>query len=468
MRHLSRKAVLLVTWALLTVVSGLLLDGAQRQSEHDIKRVFEDRTDVAARLTETYTRDLLDQERRVAARELSARSVSSSDFERVTNLFGYEAAVLLDAGGRVLHVAPAKAPLIGQDLARKYAHLRIAAAGETAVSKVVPSAAEGIPIVAFATPFDSAHGRRVFSGAFDVRNTPIGAYLRNATSLKGARVYLFDAAGVIVASSRDDLVGTTSLADADADLARGLARSAASHTDGGYQYASRPVSGTPWRLVISVPATQLFQPIKGARRFVPWLLWGAAVLAGLGCALLVSNLISSRVKLRHANQDLDQLARVDALTGLYNRRQAQVSLDEAVATADRHSQPLAVLMIDIDRFKQVNDTYGHDIGDDALRLVGDTVRRSLRAGDIIGRWGGEEFLAILPMTDRSTATRVAERVREAVAATPFVVLGLLVPLSVSIGAAARSEHPGDALVAAADGAMYAAKASGRDNVNVAD
>lgn len=467
-RQLHRRLWLLVAWALLCVLSGALLLSAQRQGERDITRVFEDRAEVAARLTETYTRDLLEQERRVAMRELSAPSVSAQDFERVTNLFGYEAAVLLDAHGRALRVAPATLPLIGQILTGKYAHLRAAAAGRTAVSNVVPSAAQGIPIVAFATPFDSRHGRRVFSGAFDVRTTPIGAYLRRVTPLKGAHVYLYDSAGMIVASNRNDLVGLKTLARADPDLAGAMTRGAAGRTGGGYQFASRRVGGAPWRLVIAVPRAQLLEPIEGARRYLPWLLWAAAVLGGLACSLLVGNLIASRAKLRDANESLDQLARIDALTGLYNRRQMQDSLNEASANAREDEQPLSVLMIDADHFKHINDTYGHDIGDEALRLVASVVRTTLRAGDVAGRWGGEEFLAILPSTDRTAAGYVAERVREAVASTPLIIAEHLVSLSVSIGVATHRDQPTDALVAAADTAMYAAKAGGRDRVRSAD
>ena len=435
MRHTPRTASVLIAWMLLSVLSATLLLSAQRQGRQDITRVFEDRSEVAARLTETYTRDLLAQERRVATRELSAATVTADQFARVTNLFGYEAAVLLDGRGRAIRVAPDKPSLVGRDLTTKYAHLRTATAGRTAISKVVPSATKGIPVVAFATPFVSKRGRRVFSGAFDVRQTPIGAYLERATALKGARVYLYDAAGVIVASNRSDLVGVKTLAAADPELARGLTDSVTGATGDGYQYASRRVANAPWRLVISVPSSRLYEPIEGSGRLVPWIVWVAAVLAGLACALLVGNLISSRAELRVANRSLDRLARIDALTELYNRRQIQQSLDEAFANADRHGQPLSVLMIDIDHFKAINDAHGHDTGDEALRLVAATVRSTLRTGDMVGRWGGEEFLAVLPSTDCRGATIVAERVREAVALGAFVVDGVLVPVSVSIGVA---------------------------------
>ena len=467
MHRFPRKLWVCLGWALLSVLSGVLLLGAQRQGERDITRVFEDRTVVAAQLTETYTRDLLDQERRVAAREFAGARVSSRDLASVTNLFGYEAAVLLDARGRALRVAPAKASLIGKNLAQQYAHLAQATAGRTAVSKVVASAAEGIPVVAFATPFETPRGRRVFSGAFDVEKTPIGAYLRNATSLKGARVYLIDSAHVIVASNRADLVGLTTLAEADPDLARGLQRSAADDTGDGYRFASRPVGGTPWRLAISVPSAQLFQPVRGFRRYVPWMLWVAAVLAGLGCALLVGNLLTSRARLRRVNGELDRLVRLDPLTGLDNRRQAQASLDHEVGNADHDGRPLSVLMIDVDRFKAINDAHGHQVGDEALQFVAEVVRNALRGDDLIARWGGEELLAVLPSTDLDAAQRVAERVRRAVSSTPLVVGSQLMPISVSIGVAAHSGADGATLVAQADAAMYAAKAAGRDNVSVA-
>lgn len=393
--------------------------------------------------------------------------MSADDVAGVTNLFGYQAAVLLDKDGRALRVSPPKASLIGQDLTKTYAHLRAAARGQTAVSKVVPSAAKGIPIVAFATPFNSKDGRRVFSGAFDVEQTPIGAYLHHATSLKGTHVYLLDQAGVIVASNRDDLRGVKTLAQADPSLAKGLQQSSADDTNDGQQYASRPVAGAPWRLVMSARKAELFGPVQGFNRYVPWVLWAGFVFGGLACAVLVSNVIASRASLREANENLDRLAHVDGLTQLDNRRRTQVSLDGLVANAERHAQSLSVLMIDVDRFKEINDGYGHEIGDHVLRFVAAAVRAALRQGDLVGRWGGEEFLVLLPFTDRHGAEVVAERVRAAVALAPGVVADQLVPVTVSIGAATREDELSDALAAKADTAMYAAKATGRDSVCLA-
>ena len=464
MSQKASRALLLLAWAALAVLSAAVLLNAQAQGEADIEQRFDGRAEVAASFTATYARDLLDQERRVAERELSGAGAGSADLKEVTNLFGYEAAVLLDSDGRALGVAPAKSSVIGQDLTKDYAHLRAAAQGLTAVSKVVPSAAEGLPIVAFATPFDSERGRRVFSGAFDVDETPIGAYLRNASPIRGTDVYLLDETGTIVASNRSNSSGLTKVGKADPALGRGLARSSSGETQDGHYFASHDVAGAPWRVVMSVPRAQLLEPVQGFRRYVPWILWAGFVLGGLACVLLVANLISSRAALSTANQSLDQLARIDVLTGLYNRRHVQDSLNAAVANAERHDQTLAVMMIDVDRFKQINDTHGHDAGDHALRLIAADVHGALRAGDMLGRWGGEEFLAILPSTDADEALLVAERVRESISSLAVVLGDQLVPVSASIGVAARGGEGPDGLVSAADGAMYAAKAAGRDAV----
>ena len=457
---ISRQGMLIVAWACLSLLTGAVLLSSQRQGEEDLRQRFDDRVAVAARFTATYARDLLAQERRVAAREMAGANIGRADLERVSNLFGYEAAVVLDRGGRLMQIFPAKPSLIGQTLTEKYPHLAAAAAGSTAVSKVVPSAAKGIPIVAFATPFDTTHGRRIFSGAFDVQETPIGAYLANATPFPGARIYLLDSAGTIVASNRKNLVGLQTIAQADRELPRALLRATSSATANGYQYSSRPVTNTPWQLVMSAPSAQLLQPVSGTRRYVPWMLWAGFVLGSLACALLVANLIRSRTR-------FDHLARTDALTGLSNRWQMQTSLDAAIATARRHDQPLCVLMIDIDHFKAINDNHGHDVGDEVLRSVAKQLRESLRAGDLVGRWGGEEFLALLPSTDLDAVNIVSERLRIAISSTPLIINNQLIPVSVSIGAAAFRVDRAETVVTEADAAMYAAKAAGRDRVHVA-
>lgn len=218
---------------------------------------------------------------------------------------------------------------------------------------------------------------------------------------------------------------------------------------------------------MSVPHAELFRPLEGFGRYVPWLLWVGFVLGALACALLLSNLIASSANLRRANEDLGRLARVDALTGIDNRRQIAEQLEAALATAVRHRQPLSVLMIDVDHFKRVNDEHGHEAGDEVLRFVAEHLRDSLRLGDQLGRWGGEEFLILLPQTDSHGAAVVAQRICASVAATPVVVGGRLLNVNISVGAATCQHEPADALVARADQAMYAAEAAGRATVVVA-
>jgi len=150
----------------------------------------------------------------------------------------------------------------------------------------------------------------------------------------------------------------------------------------------------------------------------------------------------------------------DPLTRLYNRRFLFSQLGALVSGARRHARPLAVAMVDLDAFKAVNDTHGHDAGDEVLIAAAEALQRALRAEDVLGRLGGEEFLALLPDTDADAAARTAERLRAAVAAA-----GGPVAVTASVGWAVLEdgEEP-DGLVRRADTALYTAKAAGRDRV----
>jgi diguanylate cyclase (GGDEF)-like protein len=165
----------------------------------------------------------------------------------------------------------------------------------------------------------------------------------------------------------------------------------------------------------------------------------------------------------------------DVLTGWYNRRYLQVRLMEELARARRHGSALTCLMLDIDHFKRVNDRYGHAAGDDVLRELTQQIESKIRATDVAARYGGEEFLILLPDTDAESGFQLAERIRAAIAAEPFLVhSGAEVPITVSIGVACVSPQrgnndlktAGDALVARADVALYAAKSEGRNRVSI--
>jgi two-component system, cell cycle response regulator len=169
-------------------------------------------------------------------------------------------------------------------------------------------------------------------------------------------------------------------------------------------------------------------------------------------------------ELAHRNAELEQLARTDVLTGLANRRHADDVLRSAIASARRHERQLSTVLVDIDRFKSVNDAHGHAAGDAVLREVALRLADGLREEDLAARWGGEEFLLLLP--DSPDAGIVCERLRSAISGRPVNVHGLLeLHVSASFGWAPwNGEETGEALVGRADVALYAAKDGGRDCV----
>jgi diguanylate cyclase (GGDEF)-like protein len=173
-------------------------------------------------------------------------------------------------------------------------------------------------------------------------------------------------------------------------------------------------------------------------------------------------------ELRQRNEDLDRISRTDALTGLRNRRHVEEYLVKLTSLARRNAEPIAVLVIDIDHFKSVNDTHGHDAGDAVLREVAGRMLGSVRLEDMVGRWGGEEFLVVLPNTAAEGAAELAERLRQVVAETPCRLAdGEAVQVSISVGCAASLMDDAGRLVRSADAAMYEAKESGRNRVVMA-
>ncbi len=165
----------------------------------------------------------------------------------------------------------------------------------------------------------------------------------------------------------------------------------------------------------------------------------------------------------------------DVLTGWNNRRYLSVRLGEELARARRDGNGIICLMLDVDHFKDVNDTWGHAAGDAVLRELAQRIESQVRASDVAARYGGEEFVVLLPSTDVSAAKLLAERVRAAIAKTPFdLPSGDRASITVSIGISEVYPKPaaddlktlGDSLVARADVALYAAKSAGRDCVMV--
>jgi diguanylate cyclase (GGDEF)-like protein len=173
-------------------------------------------------------------------------------------------------------------------------------------------------------------------------------------------------------------------------------------------------------------------------------------------------------RLKDANRrlmvELERVSRRDVLTGLLNRRSLQEALPQEMARARRHEQGLSVALFDLDHFKNINDSYGHQGGDDALRVFARVASTTLREVDVLYRYGGEEFLALLPAADPAGALTAARRVVDALAGTPVVIQGHAVRMTVSVGVASLmgSTVSGEELIASADRALYQAKAKGRN------
>ena len=171
------------------------------------------------------------------------------------------------------------------------------------------------------------------------------------------------------------------------------------------------------------------------------------------------------VRVRYV-KEVEDLATIDALTGLYNHRVFQGTLSSEIQRAGRYDEPLSLILLDIDHFKQFNDRYGHQLGDVVLRDVATVARRSVRTTDIAARYGGEEFAILLPNTSAGEAAAMAERLRANIEQHRVPHENLLLKVTISAGVATFPEHAAspNSLVAEADAALYRSKGAGRNMV----
>jgi diguanylate cyclase (GGDEF)-like protein len=176
------------------------------------------------------------------------------------------------------------------------------------------------------------------------------------------------------------------------------------------------------------------------------------------------------IAIHNANlySEVENLTKIDPLTGAYNRRGLNEIFQRELARAQRSKQPLAMLMIDIDYFKFVNDQYGHPIGDQILRILSKELEQNLRESDVLCRYGGEEFAILLPETNIQTAKIISERMRINVDNKSFEFPGMVINITISIGVACMPGNVAklETLLKRADEAMYKAKRSGRNMVCV--
>jgi diguanylate cyclase (GGDEF)-like protein/PAS domain S-box-containing protein len=173
------------------------------------------------------------------------------------------------------------------------------------------------------------------------------------------------------------------------------------------------------------------------------------------------------VAARRKIDELERLALLDQLTGLGNRRHAEIHLGASLDQLARYGWPFALLFYDIDNFKLVNDTYGHETGDEVLKMVARTTQGALRSFDIVSRWGGEEFTAIVVNAEKRYLEDIGDKVRSLVEQSSFVRNGELVRVTVSVGVTPASEDDTIAtLVDRADRLMYSSKEAGRNRVTL--
>jgi diguanylate cyclase (GGDEF)-like protein len=408
-------ALFVVAWLAAMGIAGWALASSQDSSRRQVAARVDARTRYAASFVSIYARDLITRERAAARSLLAGRRVSPDQLRQVASALGLSDAVLTGSQGRA---GPA--------------------------SQVSLTELRGAPAIRFAVAFQTTSGSRVFSGVYGMSQTVLLTVVNHLLSMSGWRAALIDARGGRLESSR--------MSGHAGQLVRFRAR----------------VAGTAWRIDVSVPAGQLYGFLNGAGRWLAWLALVGLALAGLAIIILIASLARRRTQLTALNGELARLAAVDPLTGLRNRRAIETYLHDALSAARRHELSLSLLVVDVDHFKNFNDRLGHRTGDVVLAHAARVLDGALRAEDAIGRWGGEEFLVVLPGTDEEGALRATERLRAGLVADQpegAYANGLLV--TVTIGVAEWRGEAMDDLVSRADAALYLGKAAGRDTVQVA-
>jgi diguanylate cyclase (GGDEF)-like protein len=245
---------------------------------------------------------------------------------------------------------------------------------------------------------------------------------------------------------------------------------AAIRTSREHRRQGRPDELVPCEVCAGCPGASVCTPLTAGGQII------GSVLVTRGSAIEVDDRRRIRDSITQAAPVLanlrnlataEQQAFTDALTDLPNKRSVGDTLSRLVAQASRSCSPLAVMSLDLDHFKEINDSYGHARGDDVLAAVGAVLRSSVRASDFAGRNGGEEFLVLLPSTGIEGAVTFAEKIR--IAISEIKVPAVTRPITASIGIAVLPDHAGDAerLERAADQALYAAKHAGRNRIEVA-
>jgi len=192
---------------------------------------------------------------------------------------------------------------------------------------------------------------------------------------------------------------------------------------------------------------------------------GRCMFLGMFSSSMRQSLYASGLKLREAYRRIEELAELDELTGSFNRRCIMRMLGDEITRAHRVNVPCSIALIDLDWFKRVNDAYGHPTGDEVLRTFAITMFANIRSIDKFGRYGGEEFLLVLPDTTKDAAARILDRLRAIIADLDWSAFSPGMRVTISAGVAMlRPDESADTFLARADSALYAAKARGRNRI----
>ncbi len=330
-------------------------------------------------------------------------------------------------------------------------------------------------VVVVSSPYKTIlHTTRVVTGYYVIQDTPLGPFLADVNTDSAHQTYLVDEYGNLILASPYRVASNkvVNLRSVNSKLALAVAKkSKGTYSDGQgrvFYYSSITVAGTRWKVIITEPFDILLNAgVKNRHSYLVWLAVLAFVIA-IGVAdLFLYRFLHERDRLSSLTKELDLVSRLDVLTELYNRRHIDEQFKAMIASAKRYGHPITLLIIDIDHFKSINDRWGHEIGDETLIELAKRLTNAVRPGDLIGRWGGEEFVAILPMTDSEGGGQVAERIRLQIASEPFrsgtdveLQVTVSVGLACQIGEAIEEER----LLKLADDALYEAKEGGRNRV----
>lgn len=291
-KKISKWPVRILAFVIVFSVIGAMISAqanAQADARNTLRTRFVARASTTSNFLSTYVKFTLTREQKLATERLGDKEITHDQFLDFLDTFGFGPSVMLDKTGHVLDVAPRKEELIGVQLSEKYDHLKGAVDGKPTVSNVVPSASLHFPIVAFATPFDSASGPRVMSGAYDLTTRPMGQFLHNVLTLKGSAVYLVDANNDLIASDKDH---TGALAKQDSHLVKALKKNPTYGeyiSDKGVEsvFATHAVAGTPWRVVLTEHKAIYAKNISGMHSLLPWIFIAAFGLVFIALMIML-------------------------------------------------------------------------------------------------------------------------------------------------------------------------------------